>query len=54
MDPSPESPSDGGLGIFVAHQAMYRRVVHQDFHEYVSAASRLWEIIFIGFLISPP
>ena len=33
MDPSPESPSDGGLGIFVAQRAMYRRVVHQDFNE---------------------
>jgi 16S rRNA G966 N2-methylase RsmD len=126
MDLAPESPSDGGLAIFVAQQAIYRRVVeadymshralfgilhdllkarsapfslldlacgdaacsvgalrgtkvsdyiavdlsepalsvassnarslgcatqvlHRDFQEYVSAASRLWDIIFIGF-----
>ena len=31
MDPAPESPSDGGLAIFVAQQAIYRRVIEGDY-----------------------
>jgi methylase of polypeptide subunit release factors len=31
MDLAPESPSDGGLAIFAAQQAIYRRIVAADY-----------------------